>query len=707
MDFVFQGFQSALPVWVYLILIVTTLGLAWWSYKDFKAINPLFRYSLIAMRSITFLILFILLINPLFRSELTQYSNPEVLVLFDNSSSVSINKGEYEGADDYRQTVSELNFPAIDRFNFRYFLFDNEVRPAHPDSLTFEGSKTNLQNAIEVIRNNERDSRAALLFTDGIFNQGRNPVFLSREIDLPVFTVALGDTSHLRDLVVQNVVTNATGYLNTTHPVEVNVLNQGFSGESFQVQLLSDGEVLDSQTITPEGSVSSHTVSFDLELREEGLQQYEIAIPAKQGEWTDANNTQPFSIEVLDDKQSILSLAFEIHPDVRMIRSLLLQDENSQLSTRTWIGGSRFIDGNLDIDADTLDLLILHGYPAQETNSQISSQVQEILQNVPAVIMPTPGSRLSSTPSAESVLPISNPGNNSVVAVNLAPAVESTEHPIMELPEVSYDRLPSVYSSIQGLSISPGSTILFNSQYQGSATGQPLIAIQQVGNLRRAQLNAFGWYRVAQSTNPQARSFIENLVYNIVSWTATRPDNRRLKFQPVQKVFTGNEAVAFNAFLTNESGEVENDGVITVTISGEDMEARLYNMDNVGGGQYQLDIGALPEGIYRYEATAKKGNRTIDTQSGEFSVSGSNIEYVNTIRNDELLQQIANETGGNFYTYENAASIWQDMDDRGLMDREETVETQLFYPNQHPFWFILTIVLLGAEWLLRKYVALP
>ncbi|MDZ7693435.1 MAG: CARDB domain-containing protein [Balneolaceae bacterium] len=372
MDFVFQGFQSALPVWFYLLLAVATLTIAWWSYKDIRSINPAFRYSLIALRGITYLILIALLINPLFRSESTRYENPNVLVMFDNSASLSVNKGEYKGAETYEETISTLNFPAINRLDFRYFMFGNEVSPGHPDSLTLDGSATNIFNAAEIIRNNERDAKAAVLFSDGIFNQGQNPLFLSRELNIPVFTVALGDTSRLQDLVVQNVVSNSTGYLNTSHPVEVNILNQGFAGESFQVQLISDGEVLQSQTITPNASVSTHTVSFQLQLNEEGLQQYEISIPEKEGEWTDANNAQPFSIEVLDDRQRILSLAFEIHPDVRLVRSLLLQDENTQLSTRTWLGGNRFINGSLSVDPDTLDLVVLQGYPSQGVPSQLS-----------------------------------------------------------------------------------------------------------------------------------------------------------------------------------------------------------------------------------------------------------------------------------------------------------------------------------------------
>jgi len=706
-DFVFQGFQSGLPSWLYLFLIAGAVALSWWSYRDFKTIRPLYRYSLITLRSAVFLILLVLLLNPFFKSEGVRYENPEILVMFDNSSSVAISKGDYGGEETYTGLISDLNFGNRDRINFRFFSVDNDVNPVSPESLNFNGSATNLYNAVEVIHNNQRDARSAILFTDGIFNKGRNPFFLSRELELPVFTVALGDTVRQKDLLVQNIVTSATGYLNTAHPVEVTVLNQGFGRDPFQVQLKSGDEVLQARTINPASTTSSHTVTFQLDLPDEGLQQFEIHIPEKQGEWTEANNTQPFSIEVLDDKQSILSVAFEIHPDVGLMRSLLLQDENTQLSTRTWLGDGRFIDGDLNLEPDTLDLVILHGYPGRGVRRELANRIGTLLENVPAIFMSTPGASFDGMPGSGSLLPIASSGFTTPVEVSVVPVVEPTEHPIMELPEVSYERIPSVFAPIRGQNVNPGASVLFNSLYQGTETGQPVIAIREIGNLRRAQLNAYGWFRIAQSTNPQARDFMESLIYNAVSWTATRPDNRRLKIQPTQKIFTGNETVAFNAFLTNESGEIEDEGVITITIRGEDIEPRIYNMENIGDGQYQLEIGAMPEGIYRFEADAQKGNRTIDTQTGEFSVSGSNVEYVNTNRDDELLRQIADATGGGFYTFENAASIWEDMNARGLLDREEQTETNLFYPYQHAFWFVLAIVLLGTEWLLRKYVALP
>jgi hypothetical protein len=197
-----------------------------------------------------------------------------------------------------------------------------------------DAAETNLYRAIETVRNRQQDIKGAILISDGIFTQGRNPIFEAGNLSVPVMTVVLGDTVQQKDLIVEEVISNATGYVRTIHPVEANVQTNGFAGEQIEVQLRKGREVLQSQYIQAGESRTSHSLNFELELREEGLQQYEIVIPLSDKEWTEANNRQPFSIDVLNDKQRILSLAFEIHPDVSFVRSQLLSDENTQLVYR-------------------------------------------------------------------------------------------------------------------------------------------------------------------------------------------------------------------------------------------------------------------------------------------------------------------------------------------------------------------------------------
>ncbi|MDX1671633.1 MAG: hypothetical protein R3211_04775 [Balneolaceae bacterium] len=709
MEFAFEGFQSALPWWILLVLAVASILLSWWSYEKYSGLSRFYRYGLVFLRSAVFLILFLLLLNPFFRSDRTYRVKPRITVLMDNSASMTIEKGTYNGEESFRRVLRDLALDDSSRVRFEFYRFDENVIPDRPGSLSFDGSETNLYNAVNVIKNSERKVRAGILITDGIFNKGRDPSFLSTEIETPIYTVAVGDTSRLQDLVIRNLQTNATGYLNTLHPVRATIYNNGFTGQPVRVELRSGEEILQTKTIRPPSDLSTTEVQFELQLETEGLRQFEMVIPGRSGEWTEANNRQPFSIEVLDSKQQILSLAWEIHPDVGAIRSLLRSDENTRLYTRTWVRGSRFVEsGGLGLDPDTLDLIILHGYPRAGLSDEMEIELAGYLDRVPYIFVATPSSAAGSLARQGVELPLSPAGfSRPVSRVQPQPALDHTAHPVLELPEIEEGLLPAVYAPLDGLEAVLPATVLFNSVFQGQDTGLPLIAVSETGNMRASQLQAFGWYRYFQDPSPVIRNWVNALFFNLVSWTASKPDSRRLKVYPSQKVYSGSESVSFDAFLTNESGESESDAVIDLTLDGSSIDTRLYTMNNQGNGQYTLQIGSLPEGIYTYAASARKGQRTIDTGEGEFSISSSNIEFVNTLRNDPLLERIAASTGGAFFTFQDAPEVRDHMEQQNLFEQSTETETTFFYFHRHAAWFIIIILLLTGEWLLRKYAALP
>ncbi len=707
MDFIFQGFQSNLPVWLYFLLLPITTALSWWSYKDLTSISSIIRYALITVRSLVFLILLVLLINPFYKAEQTYLEKPEIMVLWDNSESTTIRKGNYEGKKSYQKVIEELQLKDSSEVSYRSYAMGGSIEPADFDSLNLNSTRTNIYNAVEAIRNREKDLSGAILLTDGIFNQGRNPVYEAGNLAVPVMTVALGDTVEQKDLVVEEINTSNTGYVQTLHSVEARVSANGFAGQSFQVQLKKGPEVLQQQTINPTRNRSSHTLNYELNLEEEGLQQFEIVIPKVESEWTGTNNSQSFAIDVLNEKQRILSLAFEIHPDVKALRSLLLQDQNTSLIPRTWIGNDRFIEGSLEVSADTLELLILHGFPGQGLPDAIESKITELAEQLPAIMIATPGSNFGYLEQiSDNMLPVSYSETGDFQRINLLPNVEPTAHPIMELPDVSYDIFPPIRGPLQNSTTNPGAEILFVSSFQGADTQRPLIAISEIGNLRRTQISGYNWYRFALNNDQQVQNYWQQLFSNIISWTATKPDNRKLKIQPSQKVFTGTEPIVLNAYLTNESGEIVSDGTIDIELSGEEIDTRFYSMTNSGNGQYILTINALPQGIYHYSATARKGNRTIDSQQGELSVNYTNTEFVNTNRNESLLKQISSVTGGSYFAFSDLTGFTDSLKEKGMLTREEKVNSTLFYPYQHSFWFILVIALLTTEWITRKYYAL-
>ena len=646
--------------------------------------------------------------NPFYKSESTYLQNPEILVFLDNSESTALQIGSYDGKNSYQQVLDRLNLADSSEVNYSIYSFGRNLNKSALDSLTFNAGQTNLYDPVQIIKNNENEISGSIIVSDGIFNQGRNPVFQSESIQKPIFTVGLGDTAKQKDLIVQNVVSNATGYVDTEHAVEATVINNGFANRSFRVQVVKNEVVLADKTISTTEETSSHTLNFEIPLNEEGLQQFVLKVEALDQEWTVVNNQQPFAIDVIDQKQQILSLAFEIYPDVKAFRSLLLSDTNTNLYKRTWLGGNRFLEGDFTFSPDSLDLVVIQGLPATGIPSETMEQLSTILDKVPAILVASPkGSFQNFNLISDLSLPVIFQSSINVNEIGLATSASSSQHPIMEIPEINYSSLPSIFGPSSGLQLSEGATMLFRSTYLGRDTSQPLISIQEFGNLRTTFISGFGWYRIFQSSNRQHREFAQKLFENIISWTATKPDNRRLRIEPNKRVFTGNENVILNGFLKNESGQMETNGSINITLSGENTEERFYSMENEGNGQYKLDLGSLPEGIYSFTGTAQKGNRTIDTQRGEFSVSKSNAEFVSTIRNDRLLNQLSANTGGNHFLFNDLEGLRDSLNKKGMLSKEEKISETLFFPYQHSFWFIIVIALLGAEWIIRKYLALP
>lgn len=706
MDVVFKGFQSAVPLWLILVLFVISGSIAWWSYKNIQ-IPPSYRYLLVILRSSAFFILLALLTAPFFVSTQSYLKEPEVLVFLDNSKSTSIQKGNYNGTESYRKLLNDLAFGDKSNIQFRFFTMDDSLKSHGIDSLNMKGNQTNLSVITTAIRNNE-EAKTAILISDGIYTQGRNPLFQLTASDIPVQTIALGDTTEQKDIYIKNIATNETGYLNTSQPAEVTVVQNGFNGQNLQVRLINNGQLLDAKTVSMAESPASKTITFNINHGQTGLQQFEIAIPALQDEWTKKNNEQSFSIDVLDNKQRILSLAFEIHPDVRLIRSLLAEDKNTTLISRTWLGGNRFIEGDFTVAADTLDLVILHGYPESGLTKETKDKLAQYFETVPLIVMATPRLSYSAIDTDfSSALPVNGVPQAPSRRVTPQAAVQSTAHPIMDLPALDDESLPSLFAPISRIDISPGSELLFESQFQGNSTSSPLLVVQQIGNQRRAQITAFGWYKLKQSSSESIRLFAEQLLLNVVSWTATKPDTRNLTITPSQKLFEDSDAIILNGFLKDERGKNESDAQIEVELSGGNDNLKNYSMRSFGDGHYQLTINPLPEGIYTFNATAKKGERIIGEHRGQFSVTSSNAEFINTKRNDELLTGIAQKTGGAFYEIMEAAKLWEDLENKKMLIKEEKVTENLFYPNQHLFWFIIVILLLASEWSIRKYFALP
>ncbi|MEX2368435.1 MAG: hypothetical protein WD510_02925, partial [Balneolaceae bacterium] len=632
------------------------------------------KWGLIFLRGSAFFVLILLLLNPFLEFTEVEIHQPEIAVYLDDSKSMSVTRGDYRGWESYKEIIESFEFEQFSEVaSISFYRFDDVVEPLEKEAgpvpeLDLEGGVTHLDEVFRHIRDQSGQARATILLSDGIITRGRDPVYHARELPGPVFTVPVGDTSRIRDIAITEVITNETGYTHTRQPVDATVRQNGFSGETVTALLLMDGEETDSQQISFSTDPSSHTVSFDLMFEETGLHNYEIRIPPLEDEETSANNHFPFSVDVLDDQTRILHIAFEIHPDVRAIRTLLQTDQSLDVETKTWLG-DRFVEGSLnESENPDYDLIILHGHPPENLSS-----IESLISEFPVLQFSTPGVRPENLEVAVIPLEISNPGWMRDLQIRVNPQQEN--HPILEFDPINFSRVPQLQTREGTYQKPVTANVLLYATIGGSETEVPVLLAEETGNLRHALVNAFGWFKFTQSQTENTRRFVRTLITNLVAWTHTSPDRRNLQISPVHRVFQETEPVRFRASLTNESGEREPDAVIEVVIMHENDTENIYTMRNRGQGNYDLSAGRLVSGNYRYQTRARKDGRTIDEYEGEFSVSESTVEFVNTERNDPLLRQLAEVTGGQFLDAPSSGRLQSELAERNLLNPVEERRT--------------------------------
>lgn len=706
----FQGFNPIIPILAGLILLIVCLTTAWWSYSYLSSVASWKKWSLITLRGFVFFILIVLLLNPFFVDRNVETSSPQINVYLDNTQSLTVERGDYSGLETYRSLVDEFISQIDDRFDVNFHLFDTAVNEGR--EISGNGTVTNLQSVIDHQIENQDQTVANLLFSDGIYTQGRNPVFSAQNLSTPLFTVPVGDTTDVQDIVISDVEYNEQSYTNTEQSFRVNINQDGFEGETVTVQFLKGGELVQSEQITFSESISNHLLLFTDQHTEAGFYEYEINIPGLDEEFTLQNNREQFTVEVLDEKTRIVSLAFEIHPDVGAIRRLIATDQQNELISTTRLSNGAIMGEDVtDLDTPP-DLIVLHGLP--DSNDPLFDWLQQ--QNeVPVIYFMLPATRQNHLQIGDAdflVYSVENSRQN-IIDVHLFQEREPYSHPLLEFSPQEFRRFPTLKTYRSEIGTSALAEILFTGEFQRTETDIPLIMTETGGVRRLAGINAYGWHRFNLTANETVSTFYTTFFTDLLSWSATSPNQQNLTIDPIKPTFSETENIEIQASLVNERQQPETDAVIEITVEPADEEvdtasdSQRFVMRHTRNGEYRVNIGNLPQGNYRLTGNATKADRQIGEDEARFSVSQSRVEFINTERDDQLLQQLALRTGGIFLENYSADPMLQFLEENNLDQTVETATDETRYFSNSPLWFIIVILLLTGEWLIRRTLSLP
>jgi hypothetical protein len=316
--------------WTPVCLVLGVLY-AWLMYHNPVSLSNQSRWLLAVLRALAVFFIAFLLVSPLIKSVTYLPQKPLVLIAQDNSSSISTFKAKGFNIGDFKARLASLKKLLGNDYEVREFNFDRNLHNGL--AANYQGRQTNIAAAIHEL--NERfvnqNVGALVLATDGLYNQGTDPQYETRNLKTSIYTIALGDTIPRRDLLIGNVNYNKTAFLGNDFMLEVLAEAYQSRGESLRLSVAEDGRTVYTQNIPVTSNAFRKVVPVKINADKKGIHQFTVKLAPVNNELSVQNNTETVYIEVLDARQKVLLAYASPHPDISVIKQLVERNKNYEL----------------------------------------------------------------------------------------------------------------------------------------------------------------------------------------------------------------------------------------------------------------------------------------------------------------------------------------------------------------------------------------
>lgn len=682
------------PWWfIIFCLLAGTAASALLYYKNRSDDFSLLQKRLMAaFRFVVISLLSFFLLAPLLKLQVTQRQEPIILFYQDNSQSLIVGPDSAFFAEIYSEGIQRFFAGLEEDYVLYSHAFGDEVREL--GEFNYQDRQTDISeifSSLETLYTN-RNIGAVIIASDGIYNRGRNPVFQSTSSFTPVYTIALGDTTPRKDLIINRLRHNRITYLNNIFPLEITVEARQAMGETSRLRVIHAGESVFEQQISFTSDAHFETVTAELEATETGIKRYRVEIDPIEDEITIENNTQDFFIEVIDSRQKILIMAYSPHPDVGALKFAIENNENYEVEVALF---DEF-DGSLG----AYNLIIWHQIPNRQQRN-LSILNESMRENRAQLFVLGPQSNFTALNRLQTGIQInlrSTGFNDSRADINENFNLFSVSPGINELLPV----LPPLNTAFASYNLAPATQVLAWQRIGNVSTEYPLIAFSEAGERKTGMITGEGiWrWRLGNFAREGNHVAFNDLVSRMVQYLSVVEDKSFFRVN-TQNFIYENQPVIFEAELYNRSYELVNEPDVNLTIINEDG----LEFDYIPGrneNAYTLNAGVFPVGEYQYRARVEFGNETY-TADGIFTVSPLNLESINTVADHSLLYQMAQNSGAKMFFPSELDLLLEDI--RNRQDIRPVLYTHHEFEDLINLrWiFFLLLALLTVEWFIRKY----
>ena len=670
------------------------LLLSWWMYhKTVPRLAPLLHWLLFGLRSVSLLLILLLLWNPVLQLE-QRFTRPaETAILIDASLSMAFPAAKVDSTLRWLQLL-EKPFAAT---SISYFLCGDTLLAlgdTAPETLSCNQPVTNLAQSLEQLNTHfaGRNLQAVVLLSDGGVNSGGEParVLLPQ---VPLFVAGIGDTVALPDAGLRDLEVAPVLQPGDSATVAITVTACGMAGEQGELRLTLNGEQLSRRRIILPGDQFPLHEEFLFVSETQGRHKLQVELVTASGEETQLNNTLARYVDLQKNQHLVRIVAGAPSFDLEMISFLLGQLET--IAVETWLLTSSF---KIPAAAADADLIVLIDFPLPQTGQRELDTIQKQIDRLPTLWIP--GAAVDRVRLAEM-------SQWSQLSSRFDPAPlfprPQKVHPVLgqeadlQLLVQRWRGLPPVISQYRLQELPAQAQILLGSD---NSTERPLLIVQEGDSQsRRAWLlarDSWKWHLQMQEHASGQRLYAD-LLADLTRWLTVTVDERQLQIAPLQEIFQENQPVRFQGLVIDDSRQAVAGAELKLEISSDSL-TDSYRLSDEGNGRYQVKLGLLPEGDYSYQISGNRGSYLLSPETGLFAVAPFSIEFRTPVLNSEPLRRLARVSGGLYLN--DASAHWQD---------ELQFYNQLVHSEQDHLlrnkWLLLSVILLllFVEWFLRKY----
>ncbi|MBS1505096.1 MAG: hypothetical protein JSS79_00510 [Bacteroidetes bacterium] len=680
-------FESS-PAFIFLCALAG-VGYAYLLYRTKHPWSKRINQVLFGLRAVMVALLAFLLIGPIVKLTTNSFEKPMVVFLVDNSTSLT-------GKIDSTRTINQIAEASKQLKDHGYEVALRDLSGHPVEKFTWRNKTTDLNGALKnvITEHEEKNLASIVLLSDGIYNSGSSPVFSPWRV--PISTVGVGDTIEHPDLILKNIAYNKIAYQGNKFPVRVEVAVQHLSGEPVTVSLLANNKVVAKQT---KGSENKSILDFDFlqDANEKGIQRLDVVIESVAGESNSKNNRAGFFVEVIEGRKKILVIAPAPHPDIKALKSVV--EKNSNYEFILHIPGISKTDASL-LQPGKAELVIFHQpFDREMKTAALYSQLSKGKSSL--LLLIGTKTNLRTLPANGVPLTFTNFGQQD----EATPVVNSNFHDF-EFSENSnsvFARYPPITIPFGKFTYPANARILLNQRIGSVATDRPMLLVWEENDRKMAAFVGDGlwkWRLEEFSATEKAEVFDETFA-RLIQYLSTLDDKRKFRFFSTQSEFNEDGPVVFEGQVYNDLFEKIYGNKIDIALTDEKGKTTRYNYTLSPGGE-RYRVGGLSAGKYQYSATTLVNGKK-ENVSGQFLVAEQNSEPQNLVADFGLLRKLSAQSGGKFYSQKDWSKLISDFKTSEIKSVIHSEES--FDPLIHVKWFFLLLLLLiSAEWFIRKYM---